>query len=230
MSANEYLQMYLEETGEFLESLGHLLLALEKAPNSITSLNEIFRIVHTIKGSAAVIELEDVSEAAHQMENLLTAWRKNSAKVTRNGIDVLLACLDALKAYHQELSASGQPPEVLNVPMEALNVLVHECSDGLSDVVSKTSDQIIRLTYTFGRDVQLQDLKAKLILVKLRTVGGYIGHQLPHEISRMDMTASTEVAAEDLTRMLSPVIRTTFSSPPTGMKALPTPTPAPFTR
>ena len=208
MSANEYLQMYLEETGEFLESLGHLLLALEKAPNSITSLNEIFRIVHTIKGSAAVIELEDVSEAAHQMENLLTAWRKNSAKVTRNGIDVLLACLDALKAYHQELSVSGQPPEVLNVPMEALNLLVQECSDGLSDVVLKASGQILRLTYTFGQDVQLQDLKAKLILVKLRTVGKVIS-SAPTEVElsegrafeKFSVDITSQIPVESLVRL-----------------------------
>ena len=174
MNANEYLRMYLEETGEFLESLGHLLLALEKAPTSIASLNEIFRIVHTIKGSAAVIELAEVSEAAHQMENLLSAWRKNSAKVTKNGIDVLLACLDAMKAYHQELSATGQPPEVLNVPMEMLNVLVEESGNAPTVDVPKPPSQIIRLIYKFGRDVQLQDLKAKLILMKLQTVGKVI--------------------------------------------------------
>jgi two-component system chemotaxis sensor kinase CheA len=200
MSANEYLHMYLEETEEFLESLGNLLLALEKVPNSITSLNEIFRIVHTIKGSAAVIELEDVSEAAHQMENLLSAWRKNSTKVTRNGIDVLLACLDALKAYHQELSASGQPPEVLNVPMEALNLLVQECSDGLSDVVSNASGQIIRLNYTFGQDVQLQDLKAKLILVKLRGAGKVIS-SAPTEVELSEGMAFEKFSVDIISQL-----------------------------
>lgn len=174
MSANEYLSMYLDETGEFLESLGHLLLALEKAPASAASLNEIFRIVHTIKGSAAVIELGEVSEAAHQMESLLSAWRKNSSKVSKNGIDVLLACLDALKSYHQELATSGQPPESLDVPMDALNALVQESSEGLSIAISKSPAQIIRLIYKFGLDVQLQDLKAKLILRKLQSAGRVI--------------------------------------------------------
>lgn len=183
MSTNDYLPMYLDETGEFLESLGHLLLALEKNLNSMDSLNEIFRIVHTIKGSAAVIELVDVSNAAHQMENLLSAWRQNSSKVSKHGIDILFECLDALKAYHQHLATTGQPPENLNVPRESLNRLVEESgtelfvsAPGLLNVSkeSNCNTDIVRIIYKFVSDVQLLDLKARLILAKLQSAGEII--------------------------------------------------------
>ena len=217
MTANEYLRMYLDETGEFLESLGQLLLALEKAPTSSASLDEIFRIVHTIKGSAAVIELAEVSEAAHQMESLLSAWRKNSSKVSKGGIDILFACLDALKAYHHDLSISGQPPESLNVPMEALNALVQESSAGLSVAVSKPMDfkpvvnapaEIIRLIYKFTPDVQLPDLKAKLILVKLQTAGKVLATypseeelKAGKEFQKFFVDMTSELAADSLVMM-----------------------------
>jgi len=217
MSANEYLRMYLDETGEFLESLGQLLLALEKAPTSSASLDEIFRIVHTIKGSAAVIELAEVSEAAHQMESLLSAWRKNSSKVSKGGIDILLACLDALKAYHHELSLSGQPPETLQVPMEALNDLVQESGAGLSVAVSKPGEltpvakapaEVIRLIYKFAPDVQLPDLKAKLILLKLQTVGKVLATYPSEEelkggkeFQKFFVDITSELAADSLVMM-----------------------------
>jgi len=55
MDMNQYLDVFVEESKEHLQSLNTSLLELEKDPNNITVLNEIFRVAHTLKGMAGTM-------------------------------------------------------------------------------------------------------------------------------------------------------------------------------
>ena len=65
----DYLQMYIDETGEQLDGLVEKLLALEQDAADTLHLNEAFRLIHTIKGSSALMGFDSVTELTHLLEN-----------------------------------------------------------------------------------------------------------------------------------------------------------------
>ena len=70
-SGNEILDMYIYETGTLLEQLETIVLEAEKVDTfSQENVNEIFRIMHTIKGSSAMMEFPSLMTVAHRIEDL----------------------------------------------------------------------------------------------------------------------------------------------------------------
>lgn len=106
----EELKLFLEETDENLHTLEEGIMELEKSPDAET-LNRVFRAAHTIKGSSATLGHQRMSSLTHAMENLLDRLRKGTLTVSAELIDTLLACLDALRAFRDEI-ASGEASDV----------------------------------------------------------------------------------------------------------------------
>ncbi len=99
MDANQFLDIYLEETNEHLESLNNSLLQLEKSPEDKDVLDEIFRVSHTLKGMAGTMGFTKTAELTHEMENLLDGIRKQRVNVDTDLVDLLFECLDGLQEY-----------------------------------------------------------------------------------------------------------------------------------
>ncbi|MGL4791963.1 MAG: Hpt domain-containing protein, partial [Anaerotignaceae bacterium] len=76
---NSMLDMYLFETTSLLEQLEEIMLEAEKAKAfSTENINEIFRIMHTIKGSSAMMEFDVISKLTHRIEDLFFIFRDNN--------------------------------------------------------------------------------------------------------------------------------------------------------
>ena len=101
----EILQDFLTESGELLEQLEVDLVSLESTPADPELLNQIFRALHTIKGSASFLALTNLVEIAHAAETALNAARNGTVRVGRAEMDLLLAAVDLLKQQFAELSA-----------------------------------------------------------------------------------------------------------------------------
>jgi two-component system chemotaxis sensor kinase CheA len=101
----EILQDFLTESGELLEQLEGDLVELESSPSDPELLNQIFRALHTIKGSASFLALTNLVEIAHAAETALNAARNGTVKVGRGEMDLMLAAVDVLKQQFIELSA-----------------------------------------------------------------------------------------------------------------------------
>ena len=81
-SGNEILDMYIYETNTLLEQLESSVLEAEKANDfSSDNVNEIFRIMHTIKGSSAMMEFDSLATIAHRIEDLFFLIRENSMSI-----------------------------------------------------------------------------------------------------------------------------------------------------
>ena len=65
----EYVQMFVDETSEQLDDLVEALLVLETKPDSPSHLNESFRLIHSIKGAAAMMGLDSITLLTHHLEN-----------------------------------------------------------------------------------------------------------------------------------------------------------------
>lgn len=110
MENEEYLDIFISESREYLTSLDQSILELERNPEDREILNEIFRYAHTLKGMASTMGFNNIAEISHQMENLLDRVRKNEISVSSDLIDVLLEALDILKDIIEAI-AEGKDPE-----------------------------------------------------------------------------------------------------------------------
>ncbi|MFL1462776.1 chemotaxis protein CheW [Roseococcus sp. DSY-14] len=116
---DDLLVDFLTETREGLQSLDGALLQLERNPADRQVLGEIFRIVHTIKGTCGFLGLGRLEGVAHAAENVLGLWRDGSLGVTPAGITTILSALDRIRAIVEGLEASGSEPEGDDAPLKA---------------------------------------------------------------------------------------------------------------
>ena len=107
MEVNQYLEMFIDESKEHLQSCSELLLELEKNPNDLAIVGEIFRSAHTLKGMSATMGFEDLADLTHKMENVLDAIRNEKIKVTPEILDVVFESVDHLEAMLEDIFAGG---------------------------------------------------------------------------------------------------------------------------
>jgi len=104
---NQYLEVFIEESKEHLQSCNEKLLELEKDPQNLIIVNEIFRSAHTLKGMAATMGYEDLANLTHQMENVLDAIRNHKLTVFTGLLDVVFDAVDYLEEMVLHIASGG---------------------------------------------------------------------------------------------------------------------------
>lgn len=107
MELNQYLEMFIEESKEHLQACSEHLLELEKNPEDLAIVGEIFRSAHTLKGMSATMGYEDLADLTHKMENVLDAIRNDKIKVTTEILDVVFESVDHLEAMVFDIADGG---------------------------------------------------------------------------------------------------------------------------
>jgi two-component system chemotaxis sensor kinase CheA len=107
---DDLLADFLTETHEGLVALDVALLRLEKSPEDKPTLSEIFRLVHTIKGTCGFLGLSRLERVAHAAENILGLYRDGAMPVTPAGVTLVLGALDRIKDIVGALERSGNEP------------------------------------------------------------------------------------------------------------------------
>lgn len=103
MDVSQYLEIFLDETKEHLQSLSDQLMNLEQDPENMDTINEIFRAAHTLKGMAGTMGYKRMQTLTHDMENVFSEVRNGTFKADGSMIDVLFQCLDALEEYTENI-------------------------------------------------------------------------------------------------------------------------------
>ncbi len=104
---SQYLEVFIDESREHLQTINEQLLELEKNPDDVSIVNEIFRSAHTLKGMSATMGFEDLANLTHQMENVLDAIRNGKIVVTPELLDVIFRAVDDLEAMVVSISEGG---------------------------------------------------------------------------------------------------------------------------
>ncbi len=107
---DELLAEFLTETNESLAALDVALVRLEQKTNDPDTLAQIFRLVHTIKGTCGFLGLERLETVAHAAEAVLDPLRHGIAPVTVNVVTLVLRALDRMKVILAGLAESGTEP------------------------------------------------------------------------------------------------------------------------
>ncbi len=200
MDTSQYMNMFLEESMDNLQILNESLLELEKNPNDVDKVNEIFRVAHTIKGMAATMGFTDIAELTHKMEDVLSKFREGQLNVTQEVVTVLFDCLDTLErmvsnieegadssidieAIIKSLHNISQVKDVAaNKEIETLVTLEKDnCSMELNDydmsIIKQAQEKdfnAIELSITLSENTLLKSARAFLIVKDLEEIGEII--------------------------------------------------------
>lgn len=193
----QYVQMFVDETTEQLDELVEVLLVLENQPDSSSHLNESFRLIHSIKGAAAMMGLDSITLLTHHLENHFERFRLGIEVLDTSLMNLILKCVDFLRNAVETLR-EGRPlvsaPELIEqlsksaaeirLSMGQLHAAKPEptiTASQTADTDAGTSDdsapsttppqknlsQKKRISVYFDRTIHLPELKAELIIARL---------------------------------------------------------------
>lgn len=197
--ASGYVQLFIDETEEQLEDLVETILTLEQNPESAEELNEAFRLVHSIKGSAGMLGLDSITALTHHLENHFEWFRSGVRALDQPMANLALRCVDFLRGCTQRLrqgQSLGSATELIeelrereelessageaSPEQESDSALEREeaASEPVPSVPEEPSVQelpdsgaLLTLRIEFEPGLQLADLKAQLIVSRLACLG-----------------------------------------------------------
>ena len=142
MDVSQYLQIFIEESKDNLQTLNENLLNLENNPTDTETLNAIFRVAHTLKGMAGTMGFVKMQKLTHTVENVLSEIRAGNVTVNSNIVDVLFQSLDALENYVEEIvNTSNEGNEEYADLVGALGKIIEKTGNNSEAPSVKSVDQ-----------------------------------------------------------------------------------------
>ncbi|SHN49341.1 two-component system, chemotaxis family, sensor kinase CheA [Desulfovibrio litoralis DSM 11393] len=146
---------FIVEAKEHLETIEPNLLELEKAPDNLSILNEIFRPMHSLKGASGFLGLNKINGLAHRAENVMDELRKGTMTTSTVIMDVILEATDALRRMIENLETIGNEGDVETegtiVKLDAIMAGTYSADDAdgsSADVINDVSDDIVEVSAT----------------------------------------------------------------------------------
>lgn len=147
-----YRTLFFEETDDHLQQLNDHVLELESNPQDTALLNDIFRSAHTLKGMAATMGYEVMTQLTHKMENIFELFKTETLPVTSDSISLIFKCLDRLSELVEDLREDKelQPEQISDLLLE-LDQVEQQSSQQLDQPISEaTADQVVDTQLTIG--------------------------------------------------------------------------------
>jgi two-component system chemotaxis sensor kinase CheA len=106
----KYRTIFVEESTEYLAEISTALLQLEKEPGCADAIDSIFRMAHSIKGMAATMDYDSITEVAHRLEDRMEAIREAGRAASGDELALLFRGLEALEAMVSTVRTTGEGP------------------------------------------------------------------------------------------------------------------------
>lgn len=184
-SMEPMLDTFIYETTTLLDQLDQILLDSEKSKSfSSDSVNEVFRIMHTIKGSAAMMDLDGISTLAHAVEDVFFILREDPSRLALGGealFDVVFQASDFLKSEVDSVQNTGdatQDPSAMIQELERLSALMQGKSAPAAQpepVAAQPAAQasvenpgLHQVRVYFEEGCQMENIRAFMLMEQLR--------------------------------------------------------------
>ncbi|KOS62679.1 chemotaxis protein CheA [Lysinibacillus agricola] len=151
MEVNQYLEMFIEESKEHLQACNEHLLELEKNPDDLAIVGEIFRSAHTLKGMSATMGFEDLADLTHKMENVLDAIRNEKIHVSPEILDVVFESVDHLEEMVMDIANGGDGKRDVSSTVAQLK-RIELGEEAIPEVVATTETQTSAVTSVLEYD------------------------------------------------------------------------------
>ena len=133
MDVSQYLEIFIDESSEHLQTLSDCIMVLEKEPDNKDTINEVFRAAHSLKGMAGTMGFKRMQHLTHDMENVFQEVRSERISVDSSMIDLLFKCLDAIDQYIENVKNSSDEGTEDN------ELIIKE----LNDIIAKANGQAV---------------------------------------------------------------------------------------
>ena len=196
MNKSEYMELFIEETREHLQLLNEGLLKIEKKPGDDGPINEIFRAAHTMKGMAATMGFEQITELTHKMESLLVKIREKDLVLSSAISDLLFACVDTLEQMLENI-IQGKKKEIdisyliiqlnnfenptHNINIDTINELANNSWKELNEYeqkviieAQKQNLNIYRCLINISSDCVMKSVRVFMVFKSLEAIGEII--------------------------------------------------------
>lgn len=140
----ELLKDFFSEAEQQVDTLESNVLVIENDPSNHEAIDEIFRAAHTLKGGSATVEMHELAEFTHVVEDLLDALRSNIIAVTEPVVDVLLSSIDVIKAMLEARSNGSVYSEDVEPIKEKLRSFIPEKADKKSSAPKKPPVNLVQ--------------------------------------------------------------------------------------
>jgi len=99
---DNFKKKFIEEATDLIDGLEKALLALEENPDDMSLIQQVFRVMHTLKGNSSMFGFELIDKFTHNLETIYDLIRNQKIKATRDVLDLTLASVDHLKLLLNE--------------------------------------------------------------------------------------------------------------------------------
>jgi two-component system chemotaxis sensor kinase CheA len=187
METSEYLPMFLAEGREHLQELNLALVRIEETPDDQDTVDEIFRIAHSMKGMSATMGFAGMAALTHEMEDVFELLRQRRGGLPRDAIDCLLQCLDALSAAVDAIDTTGAEEIEPDALIAVLKGLIRDADEQAAEVepdgderVAALPDnlaelaggrRVVQISATLRDDVQMPAVRAYMLLSAIAGMG-----------------------------------------------------------
>jgi two-component system chemotaxis sensor kinase CheA len=162
MDTSEYLGMFLAESREHLQTLNLAVIRIEEAPDDGDTIDEIFRIAHSLKGMSGTMGFARMAALTHTMEDVFETLRGRTGALERRVIDVLLECLDALEGAVEAIERDGDEQLDPAALIARLSELVGAAPPARAEAPAPAAAQTPEAVAAYCADVPLVHVSAKL--------------------------------------------------------------------
>ena len=110
-STDEFRELFIAEAQENIQALSDGALRLERSAEDLNAVHDLFRAAHTMKGMAATMGFDGLTQLCHALEDALDTVRSGKHAVTPFLVDALLAAADAMTSMVGHVAAGGDGGE-----------------------------------------------------------------------------------------------------------------------
>src|SRR5690625_3833434 len=180
MDTSQYLDVFIDESMEHLQTLNEEVLNLENDPENEDIIEKIFRAAHTLKGMSATMGFQSLADLTHDLEEVFDAIRNDELTVTAELIDIVFETSDHLNAMIDDIASGGSGDHDVTQIMNSLKLIVQNKG------IEQTKAAAEQVTATTETD-QLQSIKSldefELTILQESTEQGYTNYEIAIELS-----------------------------------------------
>jgi two-component system chemotaxis sensor kinase CheA len=149
---DEIIKEFLIECNELIDQMDRDLVDLEKSPANKELLSQVFRAIHTIKGTSGTLGFPRLEQLTHSGENLLSLLREGKMQLNAEIATALLSCSDLIRQMLRKIEESGREGEVdISRTVTVLDNLVDiRHADGVSCAVEQSRDETAAAEGAYG--------------------------------------------------------------------------------
>jgi len=187
----DFQEKYIEDAGELIMNLETQLFGLEEHPDDMILIKEIFRVMHTLKGSASMFGFEMISNITHHLETVYDYIREGQLPVTPDIVDLTFHAVDIIKALlfsKESIDAQSRKQYdfllakvkvISEIESKKLGIVIDESEGGLEmfneqpSANQNNTTEYYYILFNPKDDIYIRGIKPQNVFEELETLGKY---------------------------------------------------------